>query len=551
NCNLQGDWNGVADGIQLNYGGKLLMLGGQFAGRDFQLTFIDADVNTSTNVITKANHGIGSVAGVVAAVSFSNSGGALPGGLSAVRTYWFRTINANTGTVHATLADAQAGTNILDITSAAGGGTHTMRLSYARHTAFASGDVNTTTNVVTVASHGIGAAGITHGVIFETSAADLPAPLLADHVYFVRVVDANSVTVHPSGIDAESDANAIDFTDGGSGTHIMRTTALNTYGRPRSCIRITGQTPGVDLIGVQNEAVPYFLDISNINDNSFPVNLYGCSTQGLVKIRSNTTVNVFGGSYYCGAFEDEVGVSANVHIYGAQFHMVDGAYYDVGGTEAPRKFDRFIGTSIVRHEDCVDSGNVIRQGTRIVLGWPYNVDSGTTAALSLESTYGTRPLLRFRRINNNEEREIDWESGIWGSGDYLNDWWFLKPVYGHTAAKKGVWIDAHIRTNGRVINSLATALTPGSTVALDAALSKRYTLTPGQDCTINASNVIDGDEKEIRILTSGTTPWTITFGTGFKTPGTLSTGSADGKVFKLKFSANGTTLEEESRTTAM
>jgi hypothetical protein len=36
-------------------------------------------------------------------------------------------------------------------------------------------------------------------------------------------------------------------------------------------------------------------------------------------------------------------------------------------------------------------------------------------------------------------------------------------------------------------------------------------------------------------MTSGTTSRTITFGTNFKTPGTLSTGTVNGKMFLLEF----------------
>lgn len=53
------------------------------------------------------------------------------------------------------------------------------------------------------------------------------------------------------------------------------------------------------------------------------------------------------------------------------------------------------------------------------------------------------------------------------------------------------------------------------------------------------------------ILTSGTTSRTLTFGTGFKTTGTLITGTTTSRVFVVSFISNGTSLYEVSRTIAM
>lgn len=77
-------------------------------------------VVAATDVITKTAHGLytGSV------VQVSNSGGALPAGLSAVTNYYVIRINANTFYLASSLANAQAGTRI-DITDA-GTGTQTV-----------------------------------------------------------------------------------------------------------------------------------------------------------------------------------------------------------------------------------------------------------------------------------------------------------------------------------------------------------------------------------------------------------------------------------------
>lgn len=84
------------------------------------ITFEDADVHVVNNTVTETAHGL--VTGD--RVTISNSGGALPAGLSATTYYIIRT-DDNTLKFATTLANADAGTAV-DITAAAGGGTHTI-----------------------------------------------------------------------------------------------------------------------------------------------------------------------------------------------------------------------------------------------------------------------------------------------------------------------------------------------------------------------------------------------------------------------------------------
>jgi hypothetical protein len=85
-------------------------------------TFTDADVNAGTDVITKASHGMETGDGPVRT---SNAGGALPAGLAAATDYYFIKVSANTFKLATSRANALAGTAI-NITAAAGGGTHTL-----------------------------------------------------------------------------------------------------------------------------------------------------------------------------------------------------------------------------------------------------------------------------------------------------------------------------------------------------------------------------------------------------------------------------------------
>jgi hypothetical protein len=94
--------------------------------------------------------------------------------------------------------------------------------------------------------------------------------------------------------------------------------------------------------------------------------------------------------------------------------------------------------------------------------------------------------------------------------------------------------------------SSTVSFAPGASVSC-------YTLTPGESETINAvtTGAIPGRTYYLVITTSGTTSMTLTFGTNFKTTGTLATGTTTAKKFVINFIFDGTTFNEVSRTTAM
>lgn len=82
-------------------------------------TFVDANVTVAADTITIASHGYYTGLKVAATTT-----GVLPGGLSATNYYVIR-VDASTIKLATSAANALAGTAV-DITSAAGGGTHTL-----------------------------------------------------------------------------------------------------------------------------------------------------------------------------------------------------------------------------------------------------------------------------------------------------------------------------------------------------------------------------------------------------------------------------------------
>jgi len=105
-------------------------------------------------------------------------------------------------------------------------------------------------------------------------------------------------------------------------------------------------------------------------------------------------------------------------------------------------------------------------------------------------------------------------------------------------------------------SSLSTTISVLSTSASQSALTATaggmFTITPVVSVTINAASVPAGCTFIlIQVLTSGSSSYTVTFGTNFKTTGTLATGTASGKYFNLLFVGNGTSFIEVSRTAAI
>ena len=76
-------------------------------------------------------------------------------------------------------------------------------------------------------------------------------------------------------------------------------------------------------------------------------------------------------------------------------------------------------------------------------------------------------------------------------------------------------------------------------------------VTPTASATYTTTVPAAGTHVFLIVLTSGTSSWTITFGSGFKPTTTLATGTTTARVFVLSWISDGTNLYEVSRTVAM
>jgi len=114
---------------------------------------------------------------------------------------------------------------------------------------------------------------------------------------------------------------------------------------------------------------------------------------------------------------------------------------------------------------------------------------------------------------------------------------------------------AYMQLYAQPLYATPTALTAGSTVTWTPVLGTNiYTLTPAQTETINMGTIPSGcvgSYITLVITTSGTTAYTLTFGTNIKSQSTLSTGTTTAKTFVINYLIYSTTgVYEMSRTTA-
>lgn len=122
-------------------------------------------------------------------------------------------------------------------------------------------------------------------------------------------------------------------------------------------------------------------------------------------------------------------------------------------------------------------------------------------------------------------------------------------VSGNAAITSTLSVTGNI-TGGAQIAGKYTALANGTT-AMALATNHVVKVTPTATATYTTTVAPAGSRASIIVLTSGTTSYTITFGTGFVTTGTLATGTVTAKTFVIDFVSDGTSMIETSRTTAM
>lgn len=95
------------------------------------------------------------------------------------------------------------------------------------------------------------------------------------------------------------------------------------------------------------------------------------------------------------------------------------------------------------------------------------------------------------------------------------------------------------------------SLTTATAIAIPVNEAPIFVVGPGSDITFTPSGPGKPDERITLIVdTIDTNSRTLTFGTGFRSTGTLATGGSASRRFVLVFMSDGMTWTEQSRTAA-
>lgn len=181
---------------------------------------------------------------------------------------------------------------------------------------------------------------------------------------------------------------------------------------------------------------------------------------------------------------------------------------------------------------------------------------GVTGAATLSSTLGVTGNMavntdKFTVAASSGNTIVAGTLGVTGDVAVNTNKFTVTASSGNTAVAGTMAVTGKLTATKGTLKGI-TALTPSSTVSLDPTLGDVFTLVPGQDETINAASVpATSQEITLIVTTSGSTSRTLTFGTNFKSTGTLATGVTTAKVFVIRFIGDGTNFNEVSRTTAM
>ena len=137
-----------------------------------------------------------------------------------------------------------------------------------------------------------------------------------------------------------------------------------------------------------------------------------------------------------------------------------------------------------------------------------------------------------------------------GSVEATGELWFYMTNIDGTLTRVARFDDVG---NFYIPGQMAGGFLPNGINTADQQLD-RYTVvqnTISADVTMTSRVATLGSRADIIIVTSGITSRTVTFGTGFKTTGTLATGTVINKTFVISFVSNGSFMIETSRTVAM
>lgn len=390
--------------------------------------------------------------------------------------------------------------------------------------------------VATKTAHGLASGDM----IYFTTTGTLPtdnttgAPLKPNWPYFVI---ATGLTANAFEFSETLGGTAIHTTSAGSGTHTLTKMAcgINLNGNPLDFISLRNVSVesmngvGVYLGGPIASSLDKVISTGNLLDgividglNSAVTsvtmrNCYGNANNNVgIRLNQCTYINLSG----CAADGNGISAPVNTNSIGSGYYLLDIAGGSVNGCGA--------------EENAITSFKIdgINWGTiGLVLTGCFALDSGTTGF------YITGVSTQVVMIGCVEEGASTNALVVDSSAAVR----CIDPSFANAVTATGQLV---------VSGSKAAAGTTGT--FSQPMIYEEITLTPTGAMQMNATSGFVGARLTLYVTTSGTSSFVVTFGTNFKSTGTLTTGATSAKVFVLQFVCkDGTTWAEISRTVAM
>lgn len=322
---------------------------------------------------------------------------------------------------------------------------------------------------------------------------------------------------------------------------LFRSTPSTTMAK--SCIHLTGSHGVVEIIGSQDEGVNYFLIVDG-SQQQYPISITGSNIQSRIQLNQTATIISKGNSYFSQAFEETAG---NSKIVSMDYWDKTNIFYNSSGVGVeltePRPWGVKNGAGNITSDLGFREGQLNQtMNLPLIIRHTYGEFASlpqTNLPVLAVGTAFDKPAIRYGRLDIVSDK-FDFYYDI--KRDAATG---LSYFSGNQTGSVGYSFD------GRIIKRSAVTLTSSTAIGLLANSADRFFLTPAHNATIDMGSGTDGQTITLEITTSGTTSYTLTFGSGVKNQGTLVTGTVSGKVFKLTFEHNGTYFVEISRTIAM
>lgn len=347
-----------------------------------------------------------------------------------------------------------------------------------------------------------------------------------------RVVIPGKLDSYIRSIDSTTTATVMD-----NATATATNESLSIYrGMAKCAYHIAGSHGCINIVGSQDEGFQYFI-INEGSQLAYPLSLVGNNVQATIRLDQSITINSCGNHYYSQTVV--TGSSCGARISSTADYVKKSTINikpsNIGPTLlAPMLFGERAGEP-VQLSVAGSMEDSRRQEFRIPTDFKFGSEWGSLPELD-------KPVLGIGSVFDKKVFRIGRLSSVTDEFDYWYDIWrdfstgFLK-FAGNQSGYKGYDFDS------RIMRSSATDFAPAATITFDAANGDRYTYTPNQNTTINALYGVAGQKITLKIVTSATS-YQITFGSGIKSQGVLTTGTVSAKVFMLSFEHDGTNFVE-------